>query len=124
MISRRTHGILDYVVGLILILAPSLLGLQPGSPEARVPFLLGWAALIYSVLTRYELGLIKVLPFKLHLGLDMLSGIFLALSPWLLGFSDRVWLPHLLLGLVEIGAVLMTRARSHQHAGIGATPAH
>jgi len=44
-----------------------------------------------------------------HLMLDTASGVLLAASPWLFGFADRVYLPHLLLGLFEIAASSMTR---------------
>ena len=41
--------------------------------------------------------------------LDLLSGLLLAASPWLFGFSEFVYVPHLVLGLLEIGAALMTK---------------
>jgi hypothetical protein len=44
-----------------------------------------------------------------HLLLDAASGLLLAVSPWLFGFADRVFWPHLVIGLVEIGAALTTR---------------
>lgn len=44
-----------------------------------------------------------------HLWLDGLSGVLLAASPWLFNFYDRVFLPHLLIGLFEIGASLITK---------------
>ena len=46
---------------------------------------------------------------KVHLSIDLLAGIFLAASPWLRGFSHRVMAPHLIFGLLEMGAALMTR---------------
>jgi hypothetical protein len=52
---------------------------------------------------------------KAHLALDVLSGIVLAASPWLFDFADRVYLPHLILGLIEIGAGLMTRTSTSAH---------
>src|SRR4051812_44352620 len=82
-ISSRTHGILDYVVGAILILSPKIFGFDTGGPESRVPMILGAATIVYSLFTRYPLGLFKVLPFRFHLGLDALSGLLLAASPWL-----------------------------------------
>lgn len=108
-ISSRTHGVLDYLVGLLLILAPWLFGLDRSSAEGQVPLALGIATLVYSALTRYELGLIKVISFNGHLTLDLMSGILLLVSPWLFDFSGGVWAPHFIVGLLEIGVVLMTR---------------
>lgn len=47
--------------------------------------------------------------------LDTVSGIFLATSPWLLGFSDKVFLPHLALGLIIIGAAIITSIKPKWH---------
>jgi hypothetical protein len=46
---------------------------------------------------------------RTHLALDLAGGAILALSPWLFGFSDYIWAPHLILGILEIGATLMTK---------------
>lgn len=109
IINTHTHGILDYVVGVALIAAPWLFGFAQGGAETWVPVVLGASTLLYSLLTRYELGLVKMIPFKTHLTLDLLSGVFLAASPWLFGFSHIVYLPHLLVGLFEIFAAVSTR---------------
>ena len=114
LLSRRIHGILDYAVAFILIIAPRLLGLDPQSDEARVPFFLGWTAIVYSLFTRYEFGLVKLLPFRLHLGLDVVHGAVLAASPWLFHFADRVWIPHLMLGVFELVAVALTRVSTSE----------
>ncbi len=124
--NRRTHGFLDYIVGIALILAPKIFGFDNGGIEARLPVILGVSTIIYSLLTNYELGLFKVLPFKAHLGLDVMAGILLALSPWLFQFSERVWVPHLVVGLLEIGAVMMTRRSDSEvdhHHHLPGTPA-
>ncbi len=47
----------------------------------------------------------------IHLGADVLAGILLAASPWLFGFSDRVFWPHLIVGALEIGAGLITQTQ-------------
>ena len=107
ILSRRAHGFVDYAMGLVLILAPILFGFEGAA--RTVPMVLGFAALIYSLCTNYELGAFKLLPFRAHLTLDAMSGVLLALSPWLFGFSEQVWMPHLILGLAEIGAVVVTR---------------
>ncbi|WP_299360179.1 SPW repeat protein [uncultured Paracoccus sp.] len=46
---------------------------------------------------------------SVHLGVDVASGILLAVSPWLFGFADLIWWPHLLVGVMEIAVALMTR---------------
>ncbi len=123
-IDTKTHGVLDYLVGLFLILAPWIFNLDPGAPEGIIFIVLGAMALIYSLITRYELGMMKILSMKTHLMLDVLSGIVLAASPWIFGFADRVYLPHLILGLFEIAAGLMTKTTpaaqaTHSHNNFG-----
>jgi hypothetical protein len=109
IIPRFVHGILDYVVGLLLISAPWLLGFADQTAATYVPVALGVGVLLYSVLTNYELGLVRVLPFGVHLVLDFMSGALLAASPWLFGFADRVSTPHLVLGIFEMAAAVMTQ---------------
>jgi hypothetical protein len=109
VIPRPIHGILDYIVGALLIAAPWLLGFADGTAATYVPVAVGITAMLYSLLTDYERGLIRVIPFSTHLVLDVASGVFLAVSPWLFGFADRVLLPHLIVGVFEILAGLMTR---------------
>jgi hypothetical protein len=107
-IPTRVHGMVDYGMGVLLIVAPWLLGFAAGGAETWVPVILGAAAIGYSLFTDYELGLVRKIPMGTHLGLDLGSGVLLAASPWLFGFAGLVYLPHLILGLVEIGAALTT----------------
>lgn len=111
VIPTRTHGMLDYGMGALLMVAPWLLGFADSGPEMWVPILLGAGVIVYSLLTDYELGVARAIPMPTHLALDAAGGVLLAASPWLFGFADEVWLPHLVLGLLEIGASLMTRTR-------------
>ena len=50
-----------------------------------------------------------LIPMSAHLGLDYVSGAFLVISPWLFGFADLVYVPHLVVGLFEIVAAMATR---------------
>jgi hypothetical protein len=109
IIGTKTHGVLDYVVGLFLIASPWILDFARRGAETWIPVILGAGALVYSLFTDYEMSAVRRLSMKTHLGLDFASGIFLASSPWLFGFADYVWMPHLILGLFEIGAALMTK---------------
>lgn len=108
-IPTRVHGFLDYGAGLLLIVAPWLFGFADGGAETWIPVILGIGAIGYSLFTDYEMGVVRTLPMATHLMLDIASGIVLAVSPWIFGFADDVWVPHVILGLLEIGAGLMTR---------------
>lgn len=108
-IDTRVHGIVDYLMGVFLMAAPWLFGFATGGAAQWVPVILGIAVLLYSLMTDYELGVIKVISMRAHLMIDLLSGVFLAASPWIFGFSEEVFLPHLILGIAEIGASLMTK---------------
>ncbi len=126
-ISRRAHGAIDYIIGFALILAPRIFNFE-GGIESRIPVILGVATIVYSLFTNYELGLFKVLPFRAHLAVDVAAGIFLAVSPWLFQFADRVWVPHLVVGLLELGTVFVTNAgistdRDHHRPGAPGSPA-
>ena len=109
VIGTKTHGVLDYVVGALLIAAPWIFDFDRGGAETWIPVALGVSALVYSLFTNYEMGAVRQLSMRTHLMLDLMSGILLAASPWLFGFADYVWAPHLILGLFEIGASLMTK---------------
>jgi hypothetical protein len=108
ILSTRAHGYMDYLMGVLLIAAPWLFGFAQNGWETWIPVALGLSAVVYSLMTDYELGVAKVISMKTHLAIDLVSGILLALSPWIFGFSDVVYLPHLILGIAEIGAALMT----------------
>jgi len=109
IIPTRVHGMLDYLVGILLIAAPWIFDFGDGGAKTWVPVVLGAGAIVYSLLTDYELGLARVISMPVHLLLDLGSGIILAVSPWLFGFSDEVKWPHLIIGLFEIGAAVMSQ---------------
>jgi hypothetical protein len=115
IIDTKNHAYIDYIVGIILIAAAYLLNFQSENTPNIVLYASGSWALLYSLLTKYELGLLKVIPINIHLMLDTISGTFLATSPWLLGFADKVFLPHLILGLLTIGAAVITSIKPEWH---------
>jgi hypothetical protein len=110
-LPTRIHGLLDYGVGFILMISPWLFSFHYGGAETWVPFVLGLGAIVYSIFTDYELGRVKRVPMPTHLTLDVLSGVFLLASPWVFGFADVVYVPHVLFGLLEILVSLTTQTR-------------
>lgn len=108
IISSRTHGIMDYIMGIVLAVSPWLFDFAAGGAETWIPVILGIGTILYSLMTAYEYGAAKIISMRSHLWMDGIAGLFLALSPWLFGFADLVFWPHLILGLLEVGAALMT----------------
>jgi hypothetical protein len=107
-ISTIVHGAMDYAMALLLAAGPYLFGFGGDDTESLVMYGCAAALFLYSLLTNYEFGVVKIIPMRMHLTLDVFSGIFLAASPWLFGFADRVFIPHFILGIVEILAGLLT----------------
>lgn len=107
-LPTRVHGLLDYLVGALLIALPWLAGFARGGAESWTPVAVGAATLLYSVCTDYEPGLIRRLPMTLHLLLDGLGGALLAASPWMFGFDQTVWIPHVVAGVYAIIAATLT----------------
>src|SRR5918911_4842848 len=111
VIPTNVHSVVDHVVGPALIAAPAVLGLDRTSPEGIVPRVNGIAAAVYSNLTDYELSLKNVIPMKLHLALDAMSGAALAAVPLATGAHRRGlrhWLPHTLVGAGELALAFTT----------------
>ncbi len=108
IIPTRTHIVLDYVVGVFLIVMPYIFGFADRTAAQWVPTILGVLVIIDAIATDYEGASLRLIPMQVHLGIDVISGIILAMSPWLFGFADRVYLPHLILGLLEIVVASLT----------------
>ncbi|MCE3283743.1 MAG: hypothetical protein K0Q66_2480 [Chitinophagaceae bacterium] len=116
IISTKVHGVLDYLMGVMLIASPWIFGFAFNGAQLWIPVLLGITMIVYSLMTEYELGLSDNISMRTHLVMDFISGAILAASPWLFGFADQVYLPHLLLGLAEIGAAALTTTVVGQQA--------
>lgn len=122
-IPTRTHAILDYLTGALLVVAPWLFGFAGNAAATWVAVVMGIGLIAYSLFTDYELAASRQIPMSVHLALDAASGVLLLVSPWLLGFAPAVAWPHVVIGLLEIGSALTTRRTpSDEHlAGPSAT---
>lgn len=109
IIPTKIHGVLDYLSGPVFIASPWLFGFADGGAAQWAPIVAGIAILLLSVLTNYEAGLYKRIPMTIHLTLDVLLGVLLIASPWLMGFADYTYQPHVVLGAIEVGAALLTQ---------------
>src|SRR4051794_9000543 len=80
------HAIADYAVAALLILVPIVAG---GSDKAvATGIVVGVVVAIVSMLTKYPLGVVKVLPFTVHSAGDYLAAALLIAGPFVLSFND------------------------------------
>lgn len=124
-IPTKVHGFIDYPLGLFLIAAPWLFGFVDQSDAAMwISVLAGIAVLLMSMLTDYELGVMRMLPMKLHNAVDVLVGAFFVIAPWLFGFADtgaNAWLVFVVVGLSAIAAGALTK-NSPEHPVVHEKP--
>jgi SPW repeat-containing protein len=112
IIPTRLHGILDYSVGVLLIASPWIFGFSDVSRAKWTMIAVGAVIIGTAMTTNYELGLVHLIPMHVHLAMDSMIGLFLAASPWILGYADEgvnAWAPPLVIGLMEIGAAAVSR---------------
>jgi hypothetical protein len=126
MITTRTHGIVDYVIGAVFFLAPYLFGFSELNFAHDVFTVLGLAIPGYSLLTNYgpsRLSILKAIPLNMHLSFDAAAGVFIVLAPWVYGYHDAL-APfqaalHWILGLGTIALVALTGHEEEPRAGVG-----
>lgn len=109
IIPTKVHGVLDYLSVAALLGLPRILGW-----DERVTNLLtgtALATLVYSLLTRYEVGVAGVVPMKAHLALDGLGGAGLCASALVLRDQEEAGVVGALygLGIFELSAAMMTQ---------------
>ena len=110
-VDSTLHGVVDYSAGTFLLTAfPRVAGIE-GTDSARQVRISAAIHAGYSTLTRYPLGVVKVIPFQVHLGLDALGAVALAATPFVTGQwrkGPKHWVPHVGLALFEISSLAIT----------------
>lgn len=110
-ITSKTHIIIGLFVGVLLLLAPTLFGFTGNQTASAVPVYIGIFIILSELTTTSQLSPLKLVPMRIHIVMDYLTGIFLALSPWLFGFANapaHAWVPHVVAGILTVGYALMT----------------
>jgi hypothetical protein len=128
LLSPKMHTIIGFIVGIALIFAPNIFGFSDvGGAAVAVPRIVGVIVLFSELMVRGSFSGMGFVPMSMHLAMDAVLGAFLAVSPWLFGFSDQgtnAWLPHLIVGLLIVGYVPMTRTNEEENRIHHAHPAH
>ena len=111
IIPRPVHAATDYLYAAALAASPSLVGFEEDEQAVLAARALAGTTVVASLLTRYELGLIRIIPFNLHLMLDLLAALPTLAAPWVLGFDKNEKARNVFLGFAafEILAVMMSK---------------
>ncbi|MGN6292902.1 MAG: SPW repeat domain-containing protein [Chitinophagaceae bacterium] len=109
LISTRIHGLLDYVYAIALIAVLWICDFSIYTDAPWVMLVAEICIVIFSLLTRYEKGYVRVIPMRIHLWLDILVGILLITTPYMLDFERNAKLPYAVMGGLIILLALLTK---------------
>ncbi len=84
-LSPTVHGVLDYTLIIILLMAPTALGLQ--GPYAVACYALAAAYLLVVVTTVSPTGLVELIPYRLAGRLALVSGGAFMAAPFVFRFA-------------------------------------
>jgi hypothetical protein len=112
-VTKTIHAWLDYPVALALIALPFALGLGSSHPLAlTISPVIGVAAFFLTVFTDHHLGIIRVLPYKLHLAVDLAVGLLFLALPFVLGFSGLDAAYYWLNGAAVVAVISLSKPSS------------
>lgn len=109
-IPTRIHEIVDYLTAITLMVLPFLLGFTTDFAGSMM-MAMGVFVFGYSLFTGYELGVARIVPMKLHLLLDFLSGVAFILAPFFF-FYDQTpikTIVFVVVGVFELAMSLLTQ---------------
>lgn len=95
------HAAGDYVIGVLLLIGPWLFGFADDSPASVITRTFGAVTIAFNLFTDYELGAYRRIPLTARLLVDAALGGLLIGAPWMFGFADTTWIPHLVIGTVQ-----------------------
>lgn len=106
IITPYLHGYLDYLTVVIFFLAPSVFGLD--GLAGILAYLLAVVHLAMTIATDFPLGLIKLVPLRIHGWVERVVGPTLLILPWVLGFAGSALAFYIVIGIVIIAVGVLT----------------
>jgi hypothetical protein len=89
IISSKVHGILDYATVVFLLASPTIFKME--GTLCTMTYALGVIHFVLTALTAFEVGLIKIIPFKLHGLIEVIVAIALAgLALWFRSIDNEL----------------------------------
>lgn len=109
-ISSRAHGVLDYLTVALFALAPTLFGLT--GTAATLAYALAAVHLVMTLMTAFPMGVVPVVPFRVHGIVELLVAISLmGIGMFNFGTETTAGLFYLLVGLVILVVWLLSSYR-------------
>jgi hypothetical protein len=117
VLSPRVHGMLDYGTIALFALAPTIFNFD--GPYATACYVLAAGYLLITLMTDFPMGVMRLIPFPMHGGLELVSGLALLAAPFLFGFHDDNHEARnffMGMGILFLGSWLLTDWRADTHA--------
>lgn len=87
-VTQTIHAYLDYPVAIALMALSVALNLGQTNPLAFwLSVGTGFAAFVLTLLTDHRLSVFRVIPYKLHLAVDLAVGLVFLAAPFALNFG-------------------------------------
>jgi hypothetical protein len=88
VITKSIHAyLIDYPIAIVLIAAPFVLKLGQSGPAAMwLSVVVGVAALLLAALTDHASGLVRIIPYWMHLRVDRAVGLMFVIAPFVFKF--------------------------------------
>jgi hypothetical protein len=87
-ISPMFHGVIDYLLVIILAVGPGVAGFH--GKQQYFCYVLAAVHFVLTAVTRFPLGAAKVVAFTMHGAIELVVGVLLVILPWLANFSTGV----------------------------------
>ncbi|MGZ7042855.1 MAG: hypothetical protein ACXVH7_13770 [Thermoanaerobaculia bacterium] len=87
-IGAVPHGVIDYLMVIILAVGPGVAGFQ--GRQAALCYMLAAIHFGLTILTRFPLGILKHVGFPVHGAIEFIIGLLMIVLPWVASFARGV----------------------------------
>ena len=113
-VTKDLHAYLDYPVAASLMVFPILLNLGESHPLAMwLSIATGVAARGLTLLTDHRTGVLRIVPYSVHLAVDAVVGVVFLAAPFIFGFTGLDTLYYL-----ANGGAVMTVVSLHKPSAL------
>lgn len=111
IIPTHVHAAMDYLIAIALLIAPWLSNFHEMDWARTVSLWSGAFVAALAIFTNNEGGVLRVVPMKIHLWIDVLLGVFLIGAPFVFVSVSTVHFFHIMVGFIILGSALFTHLK-------------